>query len=149
MRCLFTCSSHLRWPHSASHDIQIVLKGIYVLISTQSWRQRVVHFIRRILEHLLEKTMQMTEKDIERNWKTIQHNVILLKKRNCYQKQFKRTNLFLVHKKFDFSLQINTHKEKLSKGRQTQGTPLGQTCWRIQIVKLMKLKELVLYYYSP
>ncbi len=28
---LFTCSSHLHWPHSVSSDIQIVLKGIYVL----------------------------------------------------------------------------------------------------------------------
>lgn len=33
-------------------------------------------------------------------WKTIQHNVILLKKHDCYQKQFMHTNLFLVYKKF-------------------------------------------------
>jgi len=52
----------------------------FVLTSTQSWRQRVVHFIKRILEHLLGITMQTMEKEIERNWKTIQHNVILLKK---------------------------------------------------------------------
>ncbi len=48
------------------------------------------------------------------------------------------TNLFLVHKKKYFSLQINTQKEKLSsKKRQTQGITLGQTCWKIQNVKFM------------
>lgn len=48
--------------------------------------------------------MQTTEKDIERNWKTIQHNVILLKKHNCYQKQFMQTNL--VHKKITSAFRL-------------------------------------------
>lgn len=61
------------------------------------WRQELktesCPFIICILEHLLEKTMQTD------GWKTFQHNVILLKKHDCYQKQFMHTNFFLVHKK--------------------------------------------------
>lgn len=39
-------------------------------------------------------------------WKTIQHNVILLKKHDCYQKQFMHTNLFLVYKKFTLAFML-------------------------------------------
>lgn len=65
----------------------------HLCVDVKSWRQRAVLFIICILEHLLEKTMQTD------GWKTFQHNVILLKKHDCYQKQFMHTNFFLVDKK--------------------------------------------------
>lgn len=108
---LFTCSSHLHWPHSVSRDIQIVLKSIYVLTSAQRWRQSVVHFIKTHFKTFIwgEKTSTMQSDKVGR--KTVQHAVILLKKHICYQKQFMHTNLFLVHKRFTSAFRLILKKQ--------------------------------------
>lgn len=63
---VFTCSSHLHRPHSVSRDMQIVLKGIYVLTSTQSWRQLSISLC--ISEHLLEQCKLMVERQFNIIW---------------------------------------------------------------------------------